>query len=468
MGLRWKIALSLATVALIATAAVGVISYRTTSGRLLDEVDRSITQATQQMVGRSDDGRIGVPTRGLLEVYSVRILAADGSVVASSFAHDVGVGDDALAVLGYPGVVDRATVGVDGENLRVHTIGLRNGGVQVARSLDEVESVLEDLRRRTLLLVAIVSVAAALVGWLIAGTVAAPVGRLTRAAEEVGSSGRLDVDVPGTGGDEVGRLGAAFRNMLGALAVSRAEQQRLVQDAGHELRTPLTSLKTNLSVLRRHPEMSPDMRDGVLDDLDSEITELTDLVNELVAVASGQLEQQPPERIELVSLAQDVAERVGRRRSRDVVVEVVSRASVDAPRAALDRAVTNLVDNACKFDQSGGPIVVVVDGGSLTVLDRGPGIPPGEEQQIFDRFHRSDAARSMPGSGLGLSIVRDVIMSGNGTVSAGSREGGGAAIGFELPVSPEWPNDGSAGQPGGAGGAGRAREASDVAGTVNG
>lgn len=445
MGLRWKIALSLATVALIATAAVGIIGYRTTSARLLDEVDRSIREASQQMVGRVDDGRIGVPTRGLLEVYSVRVLAVDGSIVASSFAHDVPVNADALAVVDYPGAVDRSTVGVDGEDLRVHTIGLRNGGVQVARSLDEVDSVLDDLRRRTLLLVAIVSVAAALVGWLIAGTVAAPVSRLTRAAEEVGSSGRLDVDVPGTGTDEVGRLGAAFRNMLGALAVSRAEQQRLVQDAGHELRTPLTSLKTNLSVLRRHPEMSSDMRDGVLGDLDSEATELTDLVNELVAVASGELDEQPTERIELASLAHEVAERVARRRSRDVVVDVRSRTTVDAPRAALDRAITNLVDNACKFDHSGGPIDVVVDGGSLTVLDRGPGIPPGEEQRIFDRFHRTETARSMPGSGLGLSIVRDVITRASGTVSAGARPGGGAAIGFALPVSPDWPSGAGAG-----------------------
>jgi two-component system sensor histidine kinase MprB len=442
MGLRWKIALSLATVALIATAAVGLISYRTTSARLLDEVDRSITEASRQMVGRADDGRFGIPTRGLLEVYSVRILAADGSTVASSFAADVEVADEALAVVDYPGVVDRDTIEIENENVRIHTIGLRNGAIQVARSLDEVDSVLDDLRQRTLILVAIVSVAAALVGWLIAGTVAAPVSRLTRAAEEVGSSGRLDVDVPGTGSDEVGRLGAAFRNMLGALAVSRAEQQRLVQDAGHELRTPLTSLKTNLSVLRRHPEMSSDMRDGVLDDLDSEVTELTDLVNELVAVASGELDEQPPERIELPALAQDVAERVGRRRSRDVVVEVRSRASVDAPRSALDRAVTNLVDNACKFDTTGGQIDVLVDGGSLTVLDRGPGVPPGEEERIFDRFHRSEAARSMPGSGLGLSIVREVVERAGGTVSATNRDAGGAAIGFTLPVSPDWPGDG--------------------------
>ena len=169
--------------------------------------------------------------------------------------------------------------------------------------------------------------------------------------------------------------------------------------------------------------------------------ELTELVNELVAVASGELEQQPNERIELPALAAEVADRVGRRRSRDVVVDVRSRAAVDAPRSALDRAITNVVDNACKFDTTGGPIEVVVDGGSLTVLDRGPGIEPGDEARIFDRFHRSESARSMPGSGLGLSIVRDVVLRANGTVSARSRPDGGAAIGFTLPVSPDWPID---------------------------
>jgi len=448
MGLRWKIALSLATVALIATSAVGLISYRTTSARLLDEVDRSIVQASQQMLDQARDDRIRVPSRSLLEVYWVRVLSADGSVAATSFPDGVAIEPAADSVIGQPRGFDRATVSVDGGEARIHTIGLPNGAVQIGRSLDEVDSVLDDLRRRTLLLVIAVSMAAALVGWLIAGTVAAPMSRLTKAAEDVGASGRLDVEVPGTGTDEVGRLGAAFRYMLGALAVSRAEQQRLVQDAGHELRTPLTSLKTNLSVLRRHPEMTPEMRDGVLDDLDSEITELTELVNELVAAASGDLEEQPNERIDLPSLAVDVAERVGRRRSREVVVEVRSSAVVDAPRSALDRAVTNLVDNACKFDQSGGPIEVVVDGGALEVLDRGPGVTPGEEERIFDRFHRSDSARSMPGSGLGLSIVRDVIVRAGGTVRARQREGGGAAIGFALPVSPHWPA--TAEPPGGA------------------
>ena len=163
------------------------------------------------------------------------------------------------------------------------------------------------------------------------------------------------------------------------------------------------------------------------------MTELTDLVNELVAVASGELEQEAPQRLELAALANSVAERVGRRRSREIRVAVERPGTVDAPPSALDRAVTNLVDNACKFDATGGPIDVQVVGGRLTVLDRGPGVPEDDRDRIFDRFHRAESARSMPGSGLGLSIVRDVVEGAGGTVSVTERAGGGAAIGFELP-----------------------------------
>jgi two-component system sensor histidine kinase MprB len=223
-------------------------------------------------------------------------------------------------------------------------------------------------------------------------------------------------------------------------ALSRAEQQRLVQDAGHELRTPLTSLKTNLSVMRRHPDMSPAMQQQILDDLDGEVAELTELVNELVAVASGELVDQPNERLDLVEMATDVAQRVGRRRSREVVVRGAPTLMIDAPRAGLDRAIANIIDNACKFDQTGQPIQVDVaahDGlATLTVSDHGPGIPEGDIGKVFDRFHRADAARTMPGSGLGLSIVREVVEGIGGSVQAANRDGGGTVIGFTVPDAP--------------------------------
>ena len=440
MNLRWKIALASASVALVATTAVGVISYRSTSARLVDELDRSIASAATQVFGRPTWGR-DAPPRDDLSVYSVRVLDAAGETIDSTFAGDVPLTDSAKEVVGVPHSSDWATTSVDGDDYRVYTVGFRGpiGAVQIARGLDEVDAVLDDVRQRTLILVFLVSLAAAAMGWLIAGTVTAPVRRLTKAAEDVGTSGRLDVEVPGTGSDEVGRLGAAFRRMLDALALSRAEQQRLVQDAGHELRTPLTSLRTNLSVLRRHPDMEPVMQRQILDDLDSEVVELTDLVNELVTVASGDLTDQPIEALELGELASDVATRVSRRRSREVTVYMSGDPSgrlsiVNGPRAGLDRAIANLIDNACKFDQSGGPIEVIVAAGSLTVLDRGPGIPETDLTKVFDRFHRADTARGMPGSGLGLAIVRDVVERMDGTVRAENRSGGGLSIGFDVPT----------------------------------
>lgn len=434
MGLRWKIALSLATISLIATSVVGIIGYRSTSARLLDEIDRSMSEASGQLVGRIGNRPPRVPERGVLEVYSVRVVDRDGQSIASTLDVEFPIDEGAAEVIGQPRIVDMSTVTVEGDHVRVHTIGLSDGAVQIVRPLNEVDRVLDDVRQRTILLVIVVSIAAAMLGWMIAGTVAGPVRRLTKAAEDVGESGRLDVDVPGTGSDEVGRLGTAFRAMLGALSQSRAEQQRLVQDAGHELRTPLTSLRTNLSVMRRHPEMGSEMQERILDDLDSEIIELTDLVNELVAVASGDLGDQPAEWIDLGVLANDVAERVGRRRSRTIEVDIGSAGAVEASRSALDRAITNLIDNACKFDQSEGRIEVVVVGGTLTVLDRGPGIDAQDLPLVFDRFHRAESARTMPGSGLGLSIVKAVVEGSGGTVVASQRAGGGSEIGFTLPI----------------------------------
>jgi two-component system sensor histidine kinase MprB len=433
-SLRLKITVAMAVLVLVATSVVGAISYRSTSTRLIDEVDDSISEATALLV-RSNDDRSRIPARGLLGVYSVRILNAQAETINSSFDVDVPITDAARSAIGVNRGFDRATVEMNGERFRVHTVGGDTGGIQVARSLGETDRVLRDVQRRTTFFVLIVSVLAAIVGWLLASTVAAPLRRLTRAASEVEQSGDLNVALPETGNDEVGRLSSAFASMLGALQRSRGEQQRLVQDAGHELRTPLTSLRTNLAVLRRHPDMAADMQERILEDLDGEVGELTELVNELVAVASGELADQSPQDLVLADVARRVAERVGRRRSRSVVVAVLDTATVFAPLAGIERAITNLVENAAKFDQSDSEIRVVVDGGSLDVIDNGPGIPDEDLLLVFDRFHRATTSRSLPGSGLGLAIVREIVERHGGTVHATNQAGGGASVGFALPVS---------------------------------
>ena len=292
MGLQWKIALALATVAAAATISVGMLSYRATSNRLMEEVDRALDDAMDEVQPRP---RAVLVNRGLLDVYLVQLLDRVGEPSASSIDEPIGPGAGA-DVADDVGERSYDTVDATGGDLRALTVGVPGGAIQVLRSLEENERVLTDLRRDTIVLVAVVTAGAALVGWLLARTVTGPLVRLTRAATDVEQSGRLDVDIPVRGRDEVGRLGTAFDGMLNALAASRADQQRLVQDAGHELRTPLTSVRTNLAVLRRHPDLDPETRRKVLDDLHAEVEELVVLVEEVVALAQGAIDDTPPTR----------------------------------------------------------------------------------------------------------------------------------------------------------------------------
>jgi len=210
-----------------------------------------------------------------------------------------------------------------------------------------------------------------------------------------------------------------------------------VQDAGHELRTPLTSLRTNISVLRRHDDLPPETRARVLTDLDLETRELTTLVNELVELATDQRSDEVAEPVDLPALVERVSERARRRTGRSIVVQIGpnSEVAVTGRPSALERAVSNLLDNAGKFDTSGGAIDVSVEPGRVTVCDRGPGIDPADLPHVFDRFFRAVDARSQPGSGLGLSIVADMARGHGGEAFARNRDGGGACVGFQIPTS---------------------------------
>ena len=239
--------------------------------------------------------------------------------------------------------------------------------------------------------------------------------------------------MPVEGRDETGRLGTAFNGMLASLARSKKAQQQLVQDAGHELRTPLTSLRTNVRVMQRFEELSPASRERLLADLDSETKELTAMVNELVELATDRRDEEQPTALELGAVVDTVVDRARRRSGREIVV-VGDRSPVVVRPQAVERAVSNLVENALKF--SDGTVEVTVHLGSVQVSDRGPGIAEADLDRLFDRFYRSDAARALPGSGLGLAIVRDMADAHGGTVMARPRDGGGATIGFQLPLAP--------------------------------
>jgi two-component system, OmpR family, sensor histidine kinase MprB len=448
VSLRVKLVAALVSLSALTAVLLGVLSYRVTSGEMRRAIDRSLVDAEREIAGvpqrRPDRPRRGNGIGREFERVLVQIIGPDGEIVNTPFSGDLPVDEvDRAVAAGQRDVVTR-DVGIDGEPFRMRTRAVDGGAVQLARSLAEVEQISRQIRRRTLWIGALVAAAAGLVGWLLASQLTQRLRRLTRAAGDVATTGNLHVDVPAEGDDEAGQLGRAFSGMLGTLAQSQASQRQLVQDAGHELRTPLTSLRTNVSVLRRHPDLPGAERAAVLADIDTEAKELTELVNELVELATEQRSDEPLQRVALADVAERVAERARRRSGRDIQV-VADGTLVDAPLGGLERAIGNLLDNAAKFAPS-GPIEVTVRRGALEVRDHGTGFAAGDEQRVFGRFYRADTSRSLPGSGLGLSIVQSVVERCGGVVFARnaaseapdaaapeSPPSGGAIVGFTLP-----------------------------------
>ena len=330
----------------------------------------------------------------------------------------------------------------------------------MARDLTEVEEVLGGLRRRLIGFGLAGVAAASVLGWLVARRVVRPVERLRDAAERIARTQDLATPLPAGGSGEVGSLTRSMGTMVGALATSRQQQQRLITDASHELRTPLTSLRTNVELLRRAEDLPAPQRAEVLADLQFELEELTQLLAELVELATDRYgDDEPAESVSLADLARSVAARSERRNGRPVIVRAAGSdrglharrhhrrvrdglarwtarvdSLVEGRPQQLERAIGNLIENSIKYSAPDeGPVEVVVDGGRLEVLDRGPGIPAADQPLVFDRFYRSTASRAAPGSGLGLAIVRQIVEGHGGRVWATDRLGGGAAVGFELP-----------------------------------
>jgi signal transduction histidine kinase len=230
------------------------------------------------------------------------------------------------------------------------------------------------------------------------------------------------------------------------LAASLAAQRRFVADASHELRTPLTTIRANAGFLAEHPDAAAKDRSEALADITAESERLSRLVDDLLRLArvdaGGRLERRPTD---LAAIVGDVG-RLARARERAISVRTPGGpVVVDGDPDSLTRLTWILVDNAVRHgagevevelglmpgtgedDAAGGRAV-------LTVADRGPGLPPGDEDRIFERFHRADPARSGSGAGLGLAIARTIVEAHDGTIGAANRDGGGAIFRVELPL----------------------------------
>ncbi|QZY28989.1 HAMP domain-containing sensor histidine kinase [Nocardioides coralli] len=332
----------------------------------------------------------------------------------------------------------RTLVAEDGERFRVVAVPARSPGqaLVLAQSLEPQLQTLTKLGFVMLFFGAAGVIAAGAAGWAVARNGLRPVRRLTAEVEEIARTQDLR-PLPVEGDDEIARLAAAFNELLTALAASRDRQRQLVADAGHELRTPLTSLRTNLDLLAQAGQDLPETARGeLLADVRAQIEELTTLIGDLVELARDEHLTPVVERVDLDEVVDRALARV-RRRAPGLGFDVdTDHWWVVGDAAALERAVTNLLDNAAKWSPPEGTVTVRLRDGALVVDDAGPGIADADLPHVFERFWRAEESRSLPGSGLGLAIVAQVVERHSGSVTAGDAPGGGARFVVRLPGSP--------------------------------
>jgi two-component system sensor histidine kinase MprB len=434
VSFRLRVTLLAAAAVAVAVAGSAAVVYVVVRHQLLGEIDSSLVGRARDFVQHpgpgSELGYVQLGPRAPLGGAPTYLQVIDST------------GHGARVVL--PGL-DRAKKLAAGEgkpfytdgtyadtHVRVYAAQVGDGiAVQVARPLSEVDHTLNRIGLYMLLIGLVgVGIAGGL-GLVVAGAALRPVENLTSVAEEVAATRDLSRRIDVHSEDELGRLAAAFNEMLGALDASVKAQRRLVADASHELRTPLASVRTNIEVLAGGKELPAGEREKLLADVIGQVEELSALVGDLV-----EIDREQPAEVEDVRLDQLVKNAVSRAKVRAPGVLFRTQLKESVVRGApvqLDRAVSNLLDNAAKWSSS---VDVGVSDSEVTVRDHGPGISQEDLPHVFDRFYRAADARHLPGSGLGLAIVRQVAQTHGGEATAENAADGGALFRIKLPAHP--------------------------------
>ncbi|GAA2338399.1 HAMP domain-containing sensor histidine kinase [Saccharopolyspora halophila] len=430
-----------------AVALVSVAAFVTVQDSLYQQLDDSLTE-------RAVDAANGplVRTNNLQQVpvaffvasnFKINVLSADGTAVGPDRRPPMSYAELAVA----KGESQRSLRTDHATNSRVIAVPSGDRAALVmSTSLKPTQSTLARLSFVLVVMGGAGILLAAAAGTAVAHAGVRPVQRLNAATERVALTGDLR-PIPVTGDDELARLTMSFNGMLSALAESQERQRRLVADAGHELRTPLTSLRTNLELLLASakpgaPELSEQDRDEMFADVQAQVEELSALVGDLVELAREDAPQAVHEPLELVEVIERALSRARLRAPRVEFTVRTTPWTMMGDATALERAALNLLDNAAKWSPEGGVVRVELfveestGMAAFEVADSGPGIAEADRPYVFERFYRSSDARTQPGSGLGLSIVKQVAERHGGSVWAGAAPEGGALLHMSLPGNP--------------------------------
>jgi heavy metal sensor kinase len=318
--------------------------------------------------------------------------------------------------------------------------------IVTARAFEQLvhRQTLQKLRTFSFDAIIVLFFASLVVGWVIAGRVLAPIGRITGVAREIQAtdlSRRIRLQGPD---DELKQLADTFDAMLARLDAAFSAQQQFLADASHELRNPLAIIRTNADIALSDPEPQADELRQAVVVVKRASDRMARLVDDLLALARREAPVLANERVDLSRAVTEASEEfLAPAEARGIVLDraIAPGIVVMGDQDALKRAVANLIENAVRLAPSDSRIRLAVGSERgmawIAVSDEGPGIATEDQPRVFDRFWRADKARSRAdgGTGLGLSIVRQIAQTHGGDVQLQSRLGVGSTFTIWLPVA---------------------------------
>lgn len=447
--------LALAYVLVLAIVALGIPLALSLRDRVNSEVHSQALSQADVVAATSGDllrppsaTELGALVRSSAASVRGRVLivSARGLVVADSAGPStLGVSyysrPEIAAALGGRAVQTQRASHSLGENILATAVPVLNrgstvGAVRITQSVAAVQNAVRSTVAKLALVAGTVLLLGLLAGGVIARQVALPLRRLEGAARRL-AGGDLSARAVVEGSSEQRSLSTSFNEMADRVQRLIGAQREFVADASHQLRTPLTGLRLRLEEAR-----AAGVDASVAAELDAgtaEVDRLAAMVDELLILSRAEDRELEGEQIDVHDAVQRSVERWhASAEARQIALEPAGDRVGTAwcARADLDRALDVLIENALHYSPAGSEVTVAGEDGRIEVRDRGPGLAPGEDELVFERFHRGRAGQQGPsGSGLGLAIARTLARAWQGDAKLRNRPGGGAIAVLEFPAA---------------------------------
>ena len=319
------------------------------------------------------------------------------------------------------------------------------GAMLMTISCSEITATMMELNYQGLLLIAVIVVLSVFLGYILATVLVKPLARVTKSIEDLTDGYQNDeISVPDYTETEL--ITDAFNKMLARMKVLDESRSEFVSNVSHELKTPMTSMKVLADSLVGQQGVPEELYQEFLQDITAEIDRENRIITDLLSLVKmdKKTADLSIQHMDINQLLEDILKRlrpIADKRSIDLILDSFRPVEADVDEIKFTSAISNLVENAIKYNVDDGWVRVSIDADHkyfyVTVADSGMGIPEDSLERIFERFYRVDKShsREIGGTGLGLAITRSTIAMHHGVIKVFSREGEGTTFSVRIPLS---------------------------------